>query len=364
MDNLLPLGERYDVSSDGFRESVLPHLLWEGKKTECVPSTPSEIVHLLPSIGKDKALRRPNEPSTPRVVEPGLPLPAPVDRNLLGLYDPSFDPSPIGVEKRGITQPVQIKRPAPCADWVEATFGKGTRPSIRSGQEATGGSIVTILNGYIDQGSSTVEDKEEVPCSNASTAGKSMTLDVFVKRNSRRIEHVAIYPKEMFRRNLKLNSSMHAHQEDAADYFEVSETIEEKDALRGLTVLLANAAHWPIQTDDSLSETRNIGQPFRTLLDVAAQEDGADSGQDPHAETNKLPSNSIDVLFRHRNGSVGPPPSAFRVQFEPGPLGMELEQDPSGKGLVQVRRILQAGQAEDDGRPSAGTLVVAVGDWD
>jgi len=42
---------------------------------------------------------------------------------------------------------------------------------------------------------------------------------------------------------------------------------------------------------------------------------------------------------------------------------MELEENLGGRGIVQIRCIRQAGQAEKDGRLSVGSFIVAVGDW-
>lgn len=42
---------------------------------------------------------------------------------------------------------------------------------------------------------------------------------------------------------------------------------------------------------------------------------------------------------------------------------MELEEDPKQRGIVQVRQVLQTGQAEQDARICTGFLIVAVGDW-
>ncbi|CAM9369717.1 unnamed protein product [Phaeothamnion confervicola] len=67
---------------------------------------------------------------------------------------------------------------------------------------------------------------------------------------------------------------------------------------------------------------------------------------------------ALERCFRGRYGLPGPPTSAFKVGFEAGQLGLELEENPT-RGYVTVKRVTPGAQAECDGRIFAGCLVVA-----
>ncbi|CAM9897537.1 unnamed protein product, partial [Discosporangium mesarthrocarpum] len=350
----------------------------QSKRTEFVPSTPSEIHHLLPSINRSKTTRGLDD-SASRPTEPVFPQAAPIDRNLFGLYDPAFDPSPIGAEERGVVQPVHITRVVPHIDRAPypIAFKGGPWRSKRLLAEGREALMLTIMN---DQGQNLPGRGDPTQCcgstdscndndgksaneSFGSTSAAPATVDVYIQAQSKGFEHVELSPSAIFHRAIQQNLfQIRPPRKDSScgqgqgDWDTGREKVES-----GLTILVADAKDWciPFQgRQHSRSETDLSINP-KTSFTSSPGEDGDYNLEDTHGNNAEM----VELLFRMADGTPGPPRSAFQVQFEPGPLGMELEEDPNGRRLVQVRRVLQAGQAENDGRPCAGSLVIAVGDW-
>ncbi|CAM9275422.1 unnamed protein product [Ectocarpus sp. 6 AP-2014] len=357
MENLLPVVAGIDVTSNHFRETSLPYQQWETKRTHHTPTTPSDVGHLLPPIGGRKPRRDESGSSLPPIspyVEPSLPCPAPVDRNRSGLYDPALDPSPIGKEERGKVQPVRISRIVPRQD-----SGLGALELQGAARSAEGPPIptaVTVLNGYRTQH---MTDRTSAPAGDYASAADVLSedeercIDVFVEGFSRGIDHETLLPSEMFCRALQHGSQgppkpSSLISEDSRHYLDV------REGYLGLTVFLARTSEWSGTIDGGVQGEKQDEPIEPGIGDESDRDDG------------KLATETeiTHMIFQREDGTPAPSRNAFRVQFEPGPLGVELEEYPGARGIVRVRRVLQAGQAELDGRLSAGCLIVAVGGWD
>ena len=450
---------------------------FQAERTHVAPGTPLDVRHLLPPIGNQKSRQvlsdalpiAPYSESSsisPRT-EPSFPQPAPVDRNLSDLYDPALDPSPIGMEDRGIVQQIRSTRIVPrrelpgTANIGSSRGGVSVAPPQRSDCSGSAATVVTVLNGYDDSrgltkispGCDTIgggttktsptwgsgSDGRVTTISPACGSGRGgggdgeeegcegqCCVDVFVQGfSSAGIEHTTLIPSAVFRGTLHRRptsrlvvpavSSNCIPEEDEAKAL----TKLREDHL-GLTVFLARAGDWSdynnaggfnggcgISYSQGIGTTHDdgVGTPdSRSLNDVSSHKEDSESrnmrsewthsdqirSESMHSERVKfartqsermqsvkpmqpagriqqaepIQSNSTTrIIFEREDGTPGPSQNAFRVQFEPGPLGMELEEDPHQRGVVRIRRLLQAGQAERDGRLSVGCLVVAVGDW-
>ncbi|CAM9593631.1 unnamed protein product [Laminaria digitata] len=373
MENLLPTVAAADVTSDEFREKTLPYQQWEADRTHVAPGTPLDVRHLLPPIGSRNTRRVLSErsPIAPHA-EPSFPQPAPVDRNLSDLYDPALDPSPIGMEDRGIVQQIRSTRIVPRRESGAAKqgFSRGGGVTRQGGGADCGGgsaTVVTVLNGY-----SCGETTRELPTFGDGSGGGGVDadsdepccVDIFVQGFSTGgIEHAALAPSAVFRGALHRRPMSLAVPEHSANVPEEStEIMELRGDYLGLTVFLARADDWS-DYDNAHDYSNNGGGTHRQGVGMA-HFDGVTPEQSEKPMQQQQQSESITrIIFEREDGTPGPSPNAFRVQFEPGPLGMELEEDPDQRGVVRIRRLLQAGQAEHDGRFSVGCLIVAVGDW-
>lgn len=328
------------------------------KRTHHTPTTPSDVGHLLPPIGGRKPRRDDSGSSLPPVppyVEPSLPRPAPVDRNRSGLYDPALDPSPIGKEERGKVQPVRISRIVPRQD--SGLGAQELQGEARSAEGSPIPTVVTVLNGYRTQH---MRDRMSAPGGESASAAEVFSedgescIDVFVEGFSRGIDHETLLPSEMFCRALqngrqgppKLSSLI---SEDSRHLLDV------REGYLGLTVFLARTSEWSGTVDGDIQGEK---QDERIEPGVGDESDRDD--ENLAAETAII----TRMIFQREDGTPAPSRNAFRVQFEPGPLGVELEEYPGERGIVRVRRVFQAGQAELDGRLSTGCLIVAVGGWE
>lgn len=284
-------------------------------------------------------------PPIPPHVDPALPRPAPLDGYLSNLYNPALDPSPIGKEERGVVMPVRISRVTPGC----ARESAKSQVAACAAKEDCGGSIVSVLNGYRDISPQAIDRMD-------TTAQIERCIDVFVQGFSKCIEQVTLLPREMFRRVMLNGSNGRPDAESSVVTPKSSAKFDE--ASRGLTVVLAGASEWPKYNISKNSSADNL-----SVTPVSSRGNSAPAfGRHDRLE---LPwEQATRTLFRSEERMAPPPHNAFRLQFEPGPIGVELEEESGGRGLVQVRRVLQAGQAEQDGRLRAGSLIVAAGDWD
>ncbi|CAN0073606.1 unnamed protein product, partial [Scytosiphon promiscuus] len=314
------------------------------------PTTPSDVGHLLPPIGDRKPRRHHGDhlPPVPPHTEPPLPRPAPVHCNISGLYDPALDPSPIGEEERGKVQPVRISRIVP--SWASSAAAQESKGVGRSRVDADVATVVTVLNGCKTRGTfrhsvSTCEGWANA----AGSDDEDNCLDIFVEGFSRGIDHATLFPSEIFCRELQ-NGGRGISKTPRLLLGEAGHSSDVSESYLGLTILLARAGEW-FQTAAQGAQNEQDGEVY---------EGASDHSIDGHAWEATV----TRLIFQRADGTPGPSQNAFRVQFEPGPLGVELEEHPSQRGIVQIRRVLQAGQAELDGRLSAGCLTVAVGNWD
>ena len=321
------------------------------KRTHNTPSTPSDIGHLLPPLRVQK-LRADSSGSPlplPPGVEPSLPRPAPVERNVSDLYDPALDPSPIGREERGPVQPVRISRVLPRRELFPA--GEDLRGVARLDENPVA-TLVTILNGYRTQsdegntslsgdGWGSVPAPEEEGC-----------VDIFVEGFSKGIDHATLLPAEIFCRVLQTGNQGPPRASSNISR-ETARSVDARGRHLGLTVYLARAGE---RLDAADGDAERLPNEQRHRCSTSS---GSQNNNELAAEAT-----ITHMMFQREDGKPGPSRNAFRVQFEPGPLGIELEEYPGQRGIVQVRHVLQAGQAEQDGRLSAGCFVVAVGNWD
>lgn len=331
---------------DQCQPSILPAYRekTQAKRTHITPSTPSDVGHLLPPIGctKARADSSGNPLPIPPAIEPSLPRPAPVDRNVLDLYDPALDPSPIGKEERGATQPVRISRVVPRPELLPA--GKDSQRATKLDKLPANATFVTVINGYRtrcpsqDWGSNAGSDDENC-------------VDIFVEGFSRGIDHATLLPKELFCRTLQ-NGSQGPPGFSSPLPGEAQYSLNAREGSLGLTVFLARKGDWFDAVDGGIQGSQ--------------RGHGADSSASKASQDHDhlaADASTTRIMFQRDDGKPGPSRNAFRVQFEPGPLGVEIEEHPGHRGIVRVRQVLQAGQAELDGRLSAGCYIVAVGDW-
>lgn len=322
----------------------------QAERTHNTPTTPSDVGHLLPPIGRREPRRESssNPLPVPPHVGPSLPLPAPVDRNILDLYDPGLDPSPIGKEERGPVQPARISRIVPRRESLSR--GEDSRGGTRPGKGFADDTVVTVLNGYrvehlddftgeggVGWASATASDEEE------------NCIDIFVEGFSRGIEHATLLPSEVYCRTLQNRSRGPPNPSSISSGEEgPQQPLDAREGYVGLTILLARTGEW-----------------FDTAADVGGDVQGSHKKHRVESDNNILApeATATRMIFTREDGTPGPSRNSFRVQFEPGPLGIELEEHAGQRGIVQVRRVLQAGQAELDGRLSPECLVVAVGEW-
>ncbi|CAN0182534.1 unnamed protein product, partial [Ectocarpus sp. 4 AP-2014] len=327
------------------------------KRTHHTPTTPSDVGHLLPPIGGRKPRRDDSGSSLPPIppyVEPSLPCPAPVDRNRSGLYDPALDPSPIGKEERGKLQPVRISRIKARQD--SGLGAQELRGEARSAEGPPIPTVVTVLNGYNTRHR---RDRTSAPAGDYASAADVLSedeescIDVFVEGFSRGVDHETLLPSEMFCRALQHGSQRPPKpssliSEDSRHYLDV------REGYLGLTVFLARTSEWSGTIDGGVQGEKQDECIEPGIGDESDRDDGKLAAETAITR----------MIFQREDGTPAPSRNAFRVQFEPGPLGVELEEYPGDRGIVRVRRVLQAGQAELDGRLCAGCLIVAVGGWD
>lgn len=222
--------------------------------------------------------------------------------------------------------------------------GKDSRGAGQPEKPLVSATLVTVLNGYRTQRSS--EDW-------AFTAGSDdkNCIDIFVEGFSTGIDHATLLPAELFCRTLQHGSQGPPNSSSLVPG-EAPHSLNAREGSLGLTVFLARTGEWFNTVDGVIQGAR---QEHRV------KPNGSEASQDN--EQQAVDTNTTRAMFHGEDGKPGPPRNAFRVQFEPGPVGIELEEHPGQRGIVQVRQVLQAGQAELDGRLSAGCFIVAVGDW-
>lgn len=266
-----------------------------------------------------------------------------MNRNVSDLYDPALDPSPIGKEERGATQPVRISRVVPRTELRSAS--KDSRGVAQPEKPPVSATLVTVLNGYRTQRTS--EDSE----SNLG-ADDENGIDIFIEGFSKGIDHETLLPAELFCRTLQNGSQRPPHSSSSLPG-EDPRSSNAREGSLGLTVFLARTDEWLDAVDGDVQQGPRKEYPVKPST-IEASQDHDNLAAD---------ANTTRMMFQRDDGKPGPSRNAFRVQFEPGPLGIELEEHPGNRGIVQVRQVLQAGQAELDGRLSAGCFVVAVGDW-
>lgn len=321
------------------------------KRTHYAPSTPSDISHLLPPlrVRKLRPDRSGNSLPIPPDIEPSLPRPAPVDRNLSDLYDPALDPSPIGREERGAVQPVRIARVSPLRELFPGC--KEVRGVTRL-DENPGATVVTILNGYRTQSVESSKRLSGDGWGSAPASDEEACIDIFVEGFSRGIDHTTLLPSEIFCRALQTGSRGPSSNSSTIPR-ESPRFLDARGGQLGLTVYLARAGAWLHAASGKVAGQQH--EHRHEYNNNTANQNGNELAAE--AKITRM-------MFQREDGTPGPSRNAFRVQFEPGPLGIELEEYPGQRGIVQVRHVLQSGQAELDGRLSAGCFVVAVGDWD
>lgn len=270
----------------------------------------------------------------------------------MDLYDPGLDPSPIGKEERGAVQPARISRIVPRQESLSG--GQDSRGVTRPGKDFADDTVLTVLNGYRTQHLNDCRSAGGAYWASAAAASdeEENCIDIFVEGFSRAIDHATLLPSEIYCRALQ-NGSRGPPNPSSASSGETLHSLGAREGSLGLTVLLARTGEW---FDSADGDVQGPQKKHRIEPDTKN-----DAGQG----NNNLASEASDtrMIFQREDGKPGPSRNAFRVQFEPGPLGIELEEHPGQRGIVQVRRVLQAGQAELDGRLSAECLVVAVGDW-
>lgn len=261
----------------------------------------------------------------------------------MGLYDPALDPSPIGKEERGKVQPVRISRIVPrCASSSGPQDSKGVNPNVAT--------VVTVLNGYRTKSYIDRLTSKDGNWGFAADSDDEDCIDIFVEGFSRGIDHATLLPSEVFCRVLQ-NGSKGISDIPRNPSGEAGPSLDVSERYLGLTILLARTGEWFQTAAQGPQNDQGGGE---------ADDNAADRNIDGHSSEAII----TQLIFQRADGTPGPSRNASRVQFEPGPLGVELEAYPGRSGIVQVRRVLQAGQAELDGRLCAGSLIVAVGDWD
>lgn len=223
---------------------------------------------------------------------------------------------------------------------------KDSRGVKQPKQPPASATLVTVLNGYTTQRST--EGWE----SHAGSDDENC-VDVFVEGFSRGIDHATLLPAELFCRTLQ-NGSQGTTSSSSPPPGETPCSLNAREGSLGLTVFLARTGEWFDMLNCVVQDSRKE-HPVRSNTYEASQ----DQDHDKLAADARI----TRMMFQRDDGKPGPSRNAFRVQFEPGPLGIELEEHAGNQGIVQVRQVLQAGQAELDGRLSAGCFVVAVGDW-
>lgn len=261
------------------------------------------------------------------------------------------------MEQRGVVQPVRITRIVPRRNLGTPESRRGSKPSQRLGS-GSGNTAVTILNGYMPtptllRGSSGDGHQENA----------GACIDVFVSGlGTTGIDHATLHPSELFRRVLQTVPPPPPAAEEAPAPPEGPHPLDDRESSHGLTIFLAGSEDW-LKYGNSFQRTQRAPEHGDPHIDLWRRENGtSESANLQHVELQE--ENVARLLFRREeDGTLAPSHNAFRVQFEPGPLGMELEEVSGDRGVVQIRRVLQAGQAEQDGRLFAGFLVVAVGDW-
>lgn len=274
-------------------------------------------------------------------------------------YDPVLDPSPIGVEERGATRQVRISRIAPRR--YRRAQASGHRSSSRTTEWRAGKIDITILNGHRRAGNT--QDKPEVTLGHSGSEydhPDEQVVDVYVHGSSTRLEHAALLPYEVYCRTLRRRAQRLPSLTGLKIIARNRAQDDRPRASLGITILLCGAGDWvscessePCTDDEHLSSetasTSTFLDPGKDLpypVEAAAKADGV-----------------TRLLFSDQNGRSSLAEDAFRVQFGPGPLGMELEENPSKRGVVQIRRVLEGGQAQQDGRLAVGSLILAVNDW-
>lgn len=230
----------------------------------------------------------------------------------------------------------------PRTDLISA--GKDSRGVTQPEKPPASATLVTVLNGYRTQRTS--EEWESNPGSDEENG-----VDIFVEGFSKGIDHETLLPAELFCRTLR-NGSQRPPNSSPPLPGEAPHSLDAREGSLGLTVFLARTGEWFDAVDGVVQSSREE-HPVKPSTSQASQD------HDKLAADTK----TTRMMFQRDDGKPGPSRNAFRVQFEPGPLGIELEQHPGNRNIVQVRQVLQAGQAELDGRLSAGCFVVAVGDW-
>lgn len=239
-------------------------------------------------------------------------------------------------------QPVRISRIVPRPESLSAD--KDSRGVKQPDKLPTSATLVTVLNGHRTQRSR--EDWVSTPGSDEENC-----IDIFVEGFSSGIDHATLLPAELLCRTLQ-NGSQGPPNLSSPFPGETPHPLNAREGSLGLTVLLARTGEWFDAVDDVVQASRTE-QPMQVNTIKASQDNDLLAAN----------TNNTQTMFQREDGKPGLPRNAFRVQFEPGPLGIELEEHPGQQGIVQVRQVLQAGQAELDGRLSAGCFVVAVGDW-
>ena len=249
------------------------------------------------------------------------------------------------MEERGVVRPVQINRILPNRE----SGNRGARRAQQFGDAKTSRSstCVIILNGYNLRASQSSEW-----C--AGGIQEDTDVDVCLQSCSRFFEHATLFPSQWIRRTLQ-NGSLRVNISNNIPGC----TSGTEEVSFGLIVVLAGTDDWSV--------CGGLHDPQAWRGHLGSDESGKSLGLNSCSDENNLPEASVEkvtrCIFQAEDGTPGPSRNAFRLEFEPGPLGMELHEDPDRRGIVQVRRILQAGQAEQDGRLSVGSLIVAVGDW-
>lgn len=251
-------------------------------------------------------------------------------------------------------QPVRISRIVPSRESLPGGLDSGG--GTQSKKDFTDDTVMAVLNGFRtqhldDSGSAGGVDWASAPASDK----EENCIDIFVEGFSRGIIHANLPPLEIYCRALQIGSRAPQNPSSVSSAEETPHSLCAREGYRGLTILLTRTGEW----FDAFTDGGDVQGPQKKHR-IQPDTDN-DAGQDSNILASKA--NATRMIFTREGGKPGPSRNAFRVQFEPGPLGIELEEHPGQWGIVQVRRVLQAGQAELDGRLSPECLVVAVGDW-
>eukprot|EP00611_Tribonema_gayanum_P028080 TRINITY_DN7109_c0_g1_i4.p1 TRINITY_DN7109_c0_g1~~TRINITY_DN7109_c0_g1_i4.p1 ORF type:complete len:543 (-),score=147.67 TRINITY_DN7109_c0_g1_i4:757-2385(-) len=336
MDNVLPSWAP-DVADESYVKRHLQSQLWAPPvRVHDVPHTPSALSHLVPP-------RRPqlldDYRPAPKPVQRTLPLPPPNARRKAG-GGGADAASPLGVQQRGDAPQVQLAQPqrenatAEAAQEAAATVvtfinahgeSAGAGPSEASGQDSRSG--LSGMGAFDAEIYWKGKDFESFILGPQESTYRCIRNAAAVARNS-------LFPANFKAVNLNFNNG-----KTGAAVRDGEEVGSLSAMTGGITVLLG--------TDEDLAG--GAAQAAAVWATGSSAQQLEQRG-------------GLSGLFPSEDGTIPMPRSVYRLDFAPGPMGMELQCD-AHKGLVSVRGVLRGGQAAADGRVHAGHLILAAGGW-